>query len=717
MKSPLIRAATFCFIISISYTAYSQPSQNEDLEKLYGGEDFVSIATGTRQPISKAPAVASVITYDEMKAMGATNLDEVLETVPGLHVSPSSYGFSPIYSIRGIYTDVNPQVLVLVDGTPITQVFAGDRGPQSTLPIEDISRVEIIRGPGSAVYGADAFAGVINVITKQANEIGGTKVGVRAGSFDTQQAWLLHGGKWAGFDVAFNLEWLHSNGDENRVISQDAQSAFDQAFNTSASLASRPGYNYADTRQNRVDLHLDLSKNHWRLHLWNWRQYDNGVGPGVALALDHTGKTDTNNYLVDLSYKNPQFKNNWDMTTKLSYLNLDVKSLQYLYPAGTVLPIGSDGNINTTPGQFTPVLFSDGFIGEPSYTEHHVMLDINSFYNGFNKHRIRLGTGIAYADINPSESKNFGSVLINLQAPVNGTLYPVSSMDLYIPKKSRNDVYGSVQDEWSFARDWDLTAGVRYDHYSDFGSTVNPRAALVWQTRYDLTTKFLYGHAFRAPSFAELFSSNNPIRQGNKDLKPEKIDTLELAFNYQPTFNLQHSLNIFHYWIHDLILLEPTSDGSGFKNQNAGEQNGFGLEWEVNWQIKNNLKLTANYAYQRSENKNTHSDAGSAPHHEVYTRLNWEFLPEWSLVPQIVWIADRNRVANDARPKMKNYDIIDLTLRRENIAEHWEFDLMVKNVFDQNALEPSPYSVIGTPIPNDFPMPGRAFYGEVRYTF
>ena len=161
-------------------------SEEQDFALTFGDAQMISIATGTQQPISRAPAVADVVTSDDIKAMGATNLDQVLETIPGIHVSVSSYRFNPIYSIRGIGSDIDPQVLVLVNGIPLTQLFQGDRGIRSSLPVANIARVEVIRGPGSAVYGADAFAGVINVITKKADDINGTEAGLRAGSFDSQ---------------------------------------------------------------------------------------------------------------------------------------------------------------------------------------------------------------------------------------------------------------------------------------------------------------------------------------------------------------------------------------------------------------------------------------------------------------------------------------------------------------------------------------------------
>src|SRR5438105_2039230 len=149
--------------------AGAQTAEEEELALAYGSKSVVSIATGSRMLVSRAPAVATVITADDIAAMGATELSEALETVPGLHVSASPVAYAPLFDIRGIHSQFNPQVLMLVNGVPVTTVFLGERGLiWSGLPLENVARIEVIRGPGSALYGADAFSGVVNLITKPA---------------------------------------------------------------------------------------------------------------------------------------------------------------------------------------------------------------------------------------------------------------------------------------------------------------------------------------------------------------------------------------------------------------------------------------------------------------------------------------------------------------------------------------------------------------------
>ncbi|MFM7272615.1 MAG: TonB-dependent receptor plug domain-containing protein, partial [Gammaproteobacteria bacterium] len=300
MRAPITRTLLASLIAAAGPCLAA--SSEEDLAASFGEEEFLSIATGQKQLVAKAPAVASVITAEEIEALGATTLEEILETVPGVHVSLSSTYLSPIVSVRGIYTDKNPQVLMLVNGVPMTHLHFGDRGGRSSFPVRDIARVEVIRGPGSAVYGADALAGVINVITKSGSEIGGTEAGIRGASFDTTEGWLLHGTRWGEVDVAFSAQALRTDGDDSRRVSSDAQSVFDAAVAAFFAPASRAPGPLA-TRNEATDLRLDLRWRDLELRAWNWRQEDTGVGPGLALALDPEGNAEGDNWLFDVGWR------------------------------------------------------------------------------------------------------------------------------------------------------------------------------------------------------------------------------------------------------------------------------------------------------------------------------------------------------------------------------------------------------------------------------
>ncbi|MCK5748004.1 MAG: TonB-dependent receptor plug domain-containing protein, partial [Oricola sp.] len=119
---------------------------------------MISIATGYERPLSEAPAVATVITHKDIEAIGATTIAEILETVTGLHVSKNRTN-DDLFFMRAIATELNPHVLFMINGFAVGDSVQGGRPVGWSLPVQNISRIEIIRGPGSALYGADAFAG------------------------------------------------------------------------------------------------------------------------------------------------------------------------------------------------------------------------------------------------------------------------------------------------------------------------------------------------------------------------------------------------------------------------------------------------------------------------------------------------------------------------------------------------------------------------------
>jgi len=412
---------------------------------------------------------------------------------------------------------------MMINGIAIKNLFDGNRG----MTVNAISRIEVIRGPASAVFGADAFSGVINIITKTKEDINGTEVGARIGSFNTQDAWFLHGKQYDDLEAVATVEYHTTEGHQG-LIEADAQTQFDALFGTTASLA--PGA--VNLQEHNVDAHLDLFWKGWRLRTGYQGRRDMGNGAGAAGALDpHVAWTD-DRFNIDLTYDlNPQFIQYWDMTAQLSYFS-------------TAMGVGDTLNRVFPAGAFGGS-YPDGFIGNTGFSERHTRFDLSGFYSGFNHHLIRIGSGYYYGDLyKVTETKNFG-VDPQTGEPLSPGAPLVATTDtpfVFIPEKYRKNSYLFLQDLWKLSPLWELTAGIRYDKYSDFGSTVNPRAAIVWQTLPELTTKLLYGNAFRAPSIAELYITNNPAQLGNPNLKPESIETWELAGDYRATLTFSSQL-------------------------------------------------------------------------------------------------------------------------------------------------------------------------------
>jgi outer membrane receptor for ferrienterochelin and colicin len=677
--------------------ADAQSVEEEDLALVYGDKSTISIATGRQQALRRAPAVATVITAQDIAAMGATDLDDVLESVPGLHVTRTNSYNTSLYLIRGIFAQNNPQTLILMNGVPVTTMLVGNKGNiWSGYPVEHIARIEVIRGPGSALYGADAYSGVINIITKTATDIQGTQLGVRVGSFKTHDAWVLHGGKAGEIEVAAYLRAGRSDG-FRETIEADAQTRNDRIFGTRASLAPGP----VNTDYEAVDVHLDLGYEKWRMRANYKLRDDVGTGAGIASALDPVGKEKSARLLTDLSWNDPQFGKDWGVGVVGSYMQYLQRMPTYLQllPPGATLPAGT---------------FPNGMIGAPETSERQFRLSGFATYSGFDGHNIRLGVG--HDDLNmydTSEFRNFNYTASGVPIPVAEVTDFSGSAPFILPQRRRLS-YLYAQDEWNFAKDWAVTAGVRHDWYSDSGTTTNPRLALVWDAALDVTAKLMYGHAFRAPAFAELYGINNPVSEGNPDLKPETISTWEAAISWQARRDTQVNVSVFHYSMHDIIRLVPKAvPGTGSIYQNTGDQTGHGMELEVLWDASRNLRLSGNLAYQRSIDGATSRDAGYAPRMHAYGRADWRFAGGWLLCGQVNHVADRRRAAGDARQKVPDYTTVDLTLRTEPRKNSWSFAASVRNLLNAEVREPS--LAPGLAIPNDLPMAPRSVYFQAAY--
>ena len=681
MKIISVILCLFCCAASAS--AYTEESTamasllHKGLAELVDLE--VSLATGTPKLLKTAPSVATVITAQDIEDMGAATLDEVLQTVPGLYVLPSSQNiFSNSWVFRGVSTAMNPQVLLLIDGQPLRINSNGSKPYVLRMPVSMISRVEIIRGPGSAILGADAFAGAINIITKDSDEIAGSGIGARGGSFGARDVWARHGGSYNGWDLAIGAEYARGDGDSSRTINQDALGS------GPPSLAPGP----LDTHYETFNSSLNVRKDKFTFRLNNVWMIDNGLGASLSNTLNG-GMSHTREFFLgaSLGYIEKDLFKDFDLTATASGAYLRFENTLYFYPESYKKQIGKPGVHELTGGV--------EFVGD---------------YHGFSGHRARLMFGMNNYNSDPFQHKNFGGGV-----PVQfGDVVDITETQyVYMTDHHRRLLYAGVQDEWTFAENWELTAGIRYDDYSDFGSVASPRLALVWRTTPELVSKLLYGRAFRPPSFGEMFMQNNLSIRGNPELDAETIDTYEVAFDYRPLRTVRLGLNLFEYGIDGLIdYVADPAPATTRTAQNARDQKGRGFEVEAEWMATEALRLRANYSYQRAKDSLTDAVIPYVPASKFYANANWKFMPRWSLDGQYYRVTDRHRAVGDTRPDIEDYSLANLTLRRKNIANRFDMALAVRNVFNNNVREPSQ-----PVIPGDFPMERRGYWAELSYTF
>lgn len=687
MRISIPKCCEFILISTVGLWASSVfAAQEEDITILHRDTKTIGIATGHQIPLNLAPSVATVITAEDLDSIGATTLSQALALVPGVNVLYRPQGDH--YIFRGIRADSswNPDWLLMVDGVPQNDVQLGNqRQFIGDVPLQTIARIEVIRGPGSALYGADAFAGVVNIITKRPDEVTQSEARIRGGSWDTREGRYLHSSEMFGFKSLLALQAKRTDGFEP-FVEKDSQTFQDNRTGTHASLA--PGH--MKTWKRDYNLSWDLQQGPWDLR---WRNHSREESQLFGSALDPNGWFNPRMNSLDLLYDQPRFSDNWALKGHIGWFKHKEDSYDtWIYP----------------PGAFGT--FSDGVRDEIGYTEDRIHSELSGLYKGFSEHEVLLGAGAAHhRSYDTRERRNYSLAANGTPIPL-GQMVELNSSDAFAPDGERTVYFAYIQDEWALARDWRLTSGLRHDEYSDFGPTTNPRLALVWSTTSDLTTKFLAARAFRAPTFLDLYARNNLAVIGNPELKPELITTYEVSFDYRPTSEFRTGINFFRHLITDKI--HAVRGTLATTNQNSGDQRGYGGEWEWQWNINNDLTLNGWYAHQKNQTVNDGTDPGFAPHDSANSRLDWRFLPNWHFNTQVTWVANRARPATDVRGPIADYTIFDITLRYKPRNTSWSAALSVFNLFNRSTEDP------GNPPGrdrSDYELPKRSIFAEIQY--
>jgi len=663
---------------------------NAEIDNLFG--DFgdiesVTIATSREQPIQTAPVIASVFTAKDIKNSGARNLAEILNQVPGFYIGTNYNLFDPIYSVRGFSSAFNQNLLVMIDDIPQRELLFGDWSYiVGTIPMDAIERVEVIRGPGSALYGSDAFVGAVNIITKKKVPKDTTST-LSAGSYNTKNGRFITGTKLGEMNLVASLEYFKSDGHEP-LIQVDQQTILDGIMSTSASLAP----SNAATGRDEIGIHINLTNKHSQFGLRGYKWNNKGLGVGSAASLDPFGNIDNQGFEATYKYDREVVKNLNISST------FDYTSNRYALDNIHFFPPGAFG------------VFTEGVISDGELEQQFTRLRFDLSFSGYQRHFFNFGSGGEFSYIKTRrESRNYSIINGNI-IPIGPVQNTANDPILDGFKVSRDLWFMYIQDEWNLHPDWILTYGARYDHYSDYGATISPRAVLVWNMQHNLTTKLLYGRGFRSPTILETKAKNIPAIESNPNLDAEMINTIDLAVDYQARYDLLIRANVFYHKT-DKQIRQQNTGGPVFRPENVGDQEGQGIELEAWWSITPKAKVFANYAYQKNTDKTTNKDAGFSPHQKMFSGLQYTHRNLF-FSARALYIGSRDRVAEDTRPDADKYAIIDLLIRAD-LYSNIEASLDVRNIFDRQVEDAG----FGTAFPGDMPLPGRNYYVTIAAKF
>jgi len=645
----------------------ANPFENtlDNEQKWLEEETFVVSASRVKEDIKKTAASVTVIDEKMIEAMGANTLMDVLRTVPGLGVHQSQIYVNEIES-RGVKTWFSEKVLILLDGHSLNGLRNGGATFQyDTINLENVKRIEVVRGPASALYGENAFTALINIITKKAEDIDGTIASLKMGSYNTQSYNLLFGKKIDDVSIAANLNYVRSDG-YKAFIAQDS--------------IGNSGYTNPTT--DKTSLHLNVeSKGFYFMGQYT----DRKEGPrfGVAKVLSERTLFNYKSYFLEAGYKK-ELSQTFSLHTRLYYDNNTPKNKIEVFPKGFPAPI-----------------YTDGILAISSAEEEKKGVEALLTY----KHdKITLISGLMYEKqslSNPREVQNYHPITL---APFP-TLVDLPEALRSITEVDR-EVYAFYTELlYDVNEDIRVTLGGRYDHFSDFGGNFSPRGGVTWQANDTNTFKFMYGEAFRAPTFAELYNRNNPTVIGNPDLNPEKIKTFELSCINSDIDNTELTLTLFHNNLSDIITINSTG-----QHINNGDIKTKGVEAEVKYNIGRGSFIMANYTYQDPHNETRNAPMPNVSKHKAYIGGNYRIDKMYNLYVDANYIGKQFRSGTDTRKEVGSSVITNATLLMKDIfVEDFKLRLSVYNIFDKQRYDSS--------TPFDYPLPERSFMAELTYKF
>ncbi len=660
--------------LSRSWAASPSPEERRDLLP-YFAEKELTIANLLATPVDRAPAVAAVVSAPEIKAMGARSLLDVLRRLPGFGVGIASYPVFHTVEVRGVRSLFSEKILLLLDGQRMTSAHTG--GATAFLewfPMEAVKRLEIVRGPGSALHGSDAFLATINLVTKGPDMAGPATVVAAAGSHNSRH---LHGSagssgeelSWVGY-----LDLFDTDGPDYHV-GQDA-----------AGRSGEP-LTWAENRTAGFALQ-------WQDFVLRGGGFRYHIGPyiGANYVMGERSFIEQKNLWALLKW-HKKISPSSELTAQFQTLTNDRNPFWELYPEQTIPD------------------YPDGVIGNPRSKDGTVGLSL-AFTHQTGTHQTLVGLQSERREqYDVRHIANYNPLTL---APL-GTLQDISENLNYNRNIGRTEWAVFFQDIWQFADNLSLTAGVRTDVYSDFGSTTNPRLGLVWQAAPATTIKLLYGTGFRAPVFLELYQDNNPSQQGNPDLQPETISTWELALEHEFALPLTAQVSLYRNDIDDLIVEgeKPSAELPG-QYQNAGAISSQGIELELNARPSDFLRCRLAYTYQNAIDEASGGRIPDVPRHRAVFGLDFLGLAPFELHTDLIYTGERPRRPGDSRPPLADSLLTDLTLSTGRLFEHLELRANATNLFDADYRDPSPSALL---VPGDYPANGRSFLLEARYSF
>jgi outer membrane receptor protein involved in Fe transport len=632
-------------------------------------EDLLNVkvisASKRNEVAEQAPATIYVVTEEQIKKLGLRDLKEVLALIPGMDISNNDFFLQG--GQRGFIGSF-AQSLILINGREMNNLIAGETFISNQFRTHNIKQVEVIAGPASALYGANAVGGLINIITKTADDMDGLEIQASYGAFDTREVSLLFGQTWGDLKLSGSVAYYQSQGaDFSEFLSNTALASPKAENNAYRHLPNK--YGYANP-SSALPIHLSLEYQGYYAGL---EYYRNDSGRGTAsIQWDYHSSQDYRE--LAMPYLGYRWLNLLD-----DKLNIE---LEYRYYWEQFWGNHTEST-STIENPITGELLRDNVTLEDVHRFRGYYSNHNS--RGSRKHWGLLSGNYRWNDTHYS-SWGLDYVLSDIVSAAWSRTegkHPALSEGNYQPafKNYQSSIYLQDQSDW-FNDKISLTLGARLVQHERYGRKLLPRYGVVYKPLEKTTFKALYGKSFREPTVFEI--------NDNTAIRPMEMDTYELAWHQYWGEYVKNETVVFYNQAKNRI---TASDVLAFANE--GSFNSQGLENRLSFKYQA-LTGFLNYTYMDEvivENQGIKEMVYDIPRHKANVALIYDVNSQHSISLVGTYRSAINTDYQGDPYRIDPYWVWDGTWRITdiNVLGHTlEMEWMLKNVFNTRYFHPEP---------------------------
>lgn len=490
-------------------------AQAEELP-VYSFDEVVVTATRTENDVKKVPASTQVITQEDIKRGGATSVRNALSMYANIFQKSKVRGGGHDIIIRGMETKHS---LVMVNGRRISnEADANGLGNAMSLDrinINDVEKIEIVRGPSSALYGSEAMGGVLNIITKPSKEQT-LLTGLEHTSEDTSHWWHADTGRIGNFSMTLDARFNKINRSMLDTATESDPYGTAQTYNASLNYYVND-HSYVNAYMDYYSQHLKTDTGTPVMKPITLTTSSGKMSLSGQAMLEGTGSKAYKQKNYGISWNGKTDKNDWQIQAYMSKFNWSTTSNTKVL--GSIPPAGMEGMFN--------FLLQKKNAYDFNHDEHNMWaIEGRDSLRVNDHHRVTFGAEYVKDKVAGTGLGSNGDGVHSITE--NGTTKSSS-------EKTLSSYAAYLQDEIEYGK-WFIVPAIRYDHHSAYGSHTSPKIGVTYNATDHFRIKANYGDGFKAPSVSQLYydlamqmGRNWVHLTGNPNLKPEKSKSWDLG--------------------------------------------------------------------------------------------------------------------------------------------------------------------------------------------